>query len=62
MWMNPPLQQLRFQTSRPTAIYEDNKAAIIFADHLGNHRRFKHIDTWRYFVREAVTNGEIELV
>ena len=32
------------------------------ADHPGDHRRSKHIDTRRYFVREAVTNGEIELV
>ena len=49
-------------TSRPITLYEDNKAAILFADHPGDHRRLKHIDTRRYFVRESVTNGEIELV
>ena len=37
-------------------LYEDNKAAILFAD----HRRSKHIDT--HFVRETVVNGEIALV
>ena len=62
MWMNRLLQQLGFKTSIPITLYEDNKAAILFAGHLGDHRRSKHIDTWRYFVKEAVINGEIELV
>ena len=62
MWMNRLLQQLGFKTSRPITLYEDNKAAIFFADHPGDYRRSKHIDTLRYFVWEAVTNGEIELV
>ena len=62
MWMNRLLQQLGFRTSRPITLYEDNKAAILFAGHPGDHWRTKHIDTRRYFVREAVTNGEIELV
>ena len=62
MWMNRLLQQLGFKTSQPITLYEDNKAAILFADHPGDHRRSKHIDTRCYFVREAVTNGEIELV
>ena len=42
--------------------YEDNKAAILFSDHPGDHRRSKHIDTRRYFVRDAVLNGDITLV
>jgi len=62
MWMNRLLQQLGFKTSKPITLFEDNKAAILFADHPGDHRRSKHIDTRSYFVREAVTNGEIELV
>ena len=62
MWMNRLLEQLGFKTSRPITLYEDNKAAILFAEHPGDHRRSKHIGTRRYFVREAVTNGEIELV
>ena len=43
-------------------MYEDNKAAILFADHSRDHRRSKHIDTRRHFVRETVVNGEISLV
>jgi hypothetical protein len=62
MWMNRILQQLGFKTSKPITLYENNKAAILLADHLGDHQRSKHIDTQRYFVREAVTNSVIELV
>ena len=43
-------------------LYEDNKAALLFADHPGDHRRSKHIDTRRHLVRETVANGEISLV
>ena len=43
-------------------LYEDNKAAILFADHPGDHRRSKHIDTRKYFVRDAVLNSNVQLV
>jgi hypothetical protein len=46
---------------KPITIYGDNKAAILPSDHPGNHRRSKHIDTRKYFIREAVINGEIKL-
>ena len=59
LWLNRLLQQLGLRTPTPTVLYEDNKAAILFADHPGDHRRSKHIDTRRHFVRETVVNGEI---
>ena len=62
LWLNRLLIQLGFKTPRPTILYEDNKAAILFSDHPGDHRRSKHIDTRRYFVRDAVLNGDISLV
>ena len=62
MWLNRLLHQLGFRTPRPTTIYEDNKAAILFANHPGDYLRSKHIDTRRHFVRETVVNGEIALV
>ena len=62
MWLNRLLHQLGFRTPRPTVLYEDNKAAILFADHPGDHRRSKHIDTRKYFVRDAVLNGDVQLV
>ena len=45
LWLNRLLKQLGFKTPRPTKIYEDNKAAILFSDHPGDHRRSKYIDT-----------------
>jgi GTPase Era involved in 16S rRNA processing len=60
MWLNR-LLQLGFKTPRPTKIYEDNKAAILFSDNPGDHRRSKHIDTRIYSVRDAVLNGDILL-
>jgi hypothetical protein len=62
IWLNRLLEELGFHMPKPIKTYKDYKAAILFSDHPGDHRRSKHIDTWRYFVREAVTNGEIQLV
>ena len=62
LWLNRLLQQLGLRTPNPTVLYKDNKAAILFADHPGDHRRSKHIDTRRHFVREIVVNGDIALV
>ena len=62
LWLNRLLQQLGLRTSTLTVLYEDNKAAILFADHPGDHRQSKHIDTRRHFVRETVVNDEIALV
>ena len=58
----PTTPTTRTPTPTPTVLYEDNKAAILFADHSGDHRRSNHIDTRRHFVRESVVNGEITLV
>ena len=46
----------------PIILYEDNKSAIMFADHPCDHRTTKHIDTMTNFAREAQTNGYIKLV
>ena len=39
----------------PITLYEDNKSAMMFADHPGDHRTTKHIDTRTKFAREAQT-------
>jgi hypothetical protein len=62
IWLNILLYQLGFRTPRPTVLYEDKKAAILFAVHTGDHRRSKHIDTRKYFVRDAVLKGDVQLV
>ena len=61
IWLNRLLEELGFRMPKPITIYEDNKAAILLSDHSGDHQRLKHIDTRKYFIREAVINGEIKL-
>jgi hypothetical protein len=62
MWLNRLLYQLGFRAPRPTVLYADNKAAFLLADHPGDHRRIKHIDTRKYFVRDAVLDSDVQLV
>ena len=45
----------------PIVIFEDNKAAILFSDHPGDHRTTKHINTRVEFTRDHVTKGDIKL-
>ena len=61
IWLNRLLEEMGFRSKKPIILYEDNKAAILFADHLGDHRRSKHIDTRKYSLRDAVINGDIKL-
>ena len=56
------LQQLGMRIELPITLYEDNKSAILFSDHPGDHRTTKHIDTRKEFARDAVTKGLIKLV
>ena len=35
---------------------------ILVADQPGNHRQSKHINSRIYFVRDAVLNGEVQLI
>ena len=60
-WLNRLLEEMGFCSKKPIILYEDNKAAILFSDPPGDHRRSKHIDTKKYFLRDAVSNGEIKL-
>ena len=62
LWQVRLLQQLGMQVDLPITLYEDNKSAIMFADHSGDHRTTKHIDTKVNFAREAQTNGFIKFV
>ena len=36
-WLNRLLEELELRMPKPMTIYEDNKAAILFADHPGDH-------------------------
>jgi hypothetical protein len=43
----------------PIVIFEDNKAAILFSDHPGDHQTTKH--TRVEFTRDHITKGDIKL-
>jgi hypothetical protein len=60
IWLNRLLEELGFRMPKPITIYKDKNAAILFSDHPDDHRRSKHIDPRKYFIREAVNNGEIK--
>ena len=61
IWLNRLVEEMGFFSKKPIILYEDNKAAILCSDHPDDHRRSKHIDTRKYFLRDAVINGEIKL-
>jgi hypothetical protein len=62
LWQARLQQQLGMRVDLPITLYEDNKSAIMFADHSDDHRTTKHIDTKVNFAHEAQTNGFIKLV
>ena len=62
LWQARLLQQLGMKIKLPITLYEDNKSAIMFTDHPGDHRTTKHIDTRTKFAREAQNNGYTKLV
>ena len=43
LWQARLLQQLGMRVDLPITLYEDNKSAIMFSDHPGDHRTTKHI-------------------
>jgi len=61
MWANLLFAQMKIRITSPMVLFEDNKAAILFTDHPGDHRRTMHIDTRKYFARDARLAGEFKL-
>ena len=57
-----PLVKMPIFPILPVILYEDNKSAIMYVDHPGDHRTTKHIDTKTIFAREAQTNDYIKLM
>ena len=62
LWQARLSQQLGMRIKLPITLYEDNKSAIMFTYHPGDHRTTKHIDTRTKFAREAQNNGYTKLV
>jgi hypothetical protein len=62
MWQARLLEPIGMRIDLPVKLYEDNKSAIMFTDHPGDHRTTKHIDTRKEFARDAQNQGIIEMV
>ncbi|KXJ11144.1 Copia protein [Exaiptasia diaphana] len=61
VWLRQLLSDLKIKPTSATLIFEDNQAAICLAKNPQFHGRAKHIDIKYHFVREQVTNGNIEV-
>ena len=55
------LQDIGREIKGPTVLFEDNQAAIYFAQNEGTPARMKHIDVREYFVRDHVLAGDVLL-
>ncbi|XP_071738725.1 uncharacterized mitochondrial protein AtMg00810-like [Rutidosis leptorrhynchoides] len=61
IWLRKLLNELKFFQKEPTEIYVDNKSAIALAKNPVFHDRSKHIDTKYHYIRECVTNKEVQI-
>ena len=55
------LRDIGMEVKGPTTIFEDNQAAIYFANGEATPPRLKHIDLRENFVRDYVQSGEVRL-
>jgi hypothetical protein len=61
LFMRQILADIGFKPTKPTALLEDNKAAILMTAKPIHHQRSKHIHVRFHFTREAVERGEIKI-
>ena len=61
VWLRRVLDELGFVQEGPSILFEDNQGCIRHAKNQTDHGRMKHIDVKKFFVRELVQAGEIEL-
>ncbi len=61
VWLNKWSAELGCSLKEPTLIYEDNQSTISMCKNPQFHGRAKHIDIRHHFVRELVTQRNIEL-
>ena len=61
-WLRRLLTDIKAPPVRSTVIRQENQSDIAIAKNSVSHARTKHIDVKIYFVREALSNGSIELI
>jgi hypothetical protein len=62
VWFRRLMIDLDETQTKPTELYEDNKACYEFSKNNTCHDRTKHIDQRAYYLRELVKKGEIVVV
>lgn len=55
------LNEMGIDCSDPTVIFEDNQSCIKVAEEPREHKRMKHIDVKYNFIRDAITNKEVDV-
>jgi hypothetical protein len=60
-WLRMLLKELQVFLPSPSILRCDNSGALAFASNLVHHAQTKHIEVDIHFVREKVTNRDIEL-
>ena len=53
------MEEIGYNCSKPTLVYEDNEAAIAVANNPRNHDRMKHIELKVHLVRDAIHDKKI---
>jgi hypothetical protein len=61
LWFTKLFTELKRPDYGPTILYSDNQGAIALAHNPLYHARTKHIDIQVHFIRECVSNDQIEL-
>ena len=62
MYVRGICEELGYDCSEPTLIYEDNQACISISEGETDKKRTKHIAKHYHFVREAMKKGLILLI
>ena len=61
LWLKILLRELGFNSTKPSNLYCDNKAAISIAHNPVQHDRTKHVEVDRHFIKERLVDGTINL-
>ena len=60
-WIRRLLSDLHSLPEQPTVIMEDNQGALYIAKNQAVQARTKHIDIRYHYIREALSNGTVDL-
>jgi hypothetical protein len=61
LWIKNLLSELNIMRKGPLKIWCDNKSAINIANNPVQHDRTKHVEIDRFFIKEKLDDGTIEL-